>query len=308
MLAANPPRPPANPGFRRKGLWLSTILFSAATFVVFASTTWPLVDPGDGGGAHRTIDGTFFANLLTPMAIAGLVAVAVIAVVTDADNSRAVAQRMVVPALGAAIGLVVTLVIGWPLHPTGYLIIAAGAAAAGALAGSIQRRGTRPAVHIVHLGFAMFIVAVAGSTATDSVSVTLNAGESIAVGGYTLTLTGVELREADLEPRESVVATVVVERGGNEQQAGAQRLLQSDSSNTGALPMVATLEPRQDVYTDRERVLAENALRSNPVDDIQVALRRADDDRALLDISVRPLAWWLSVSYTHLTLPTILRV
>jgi cytochrome c biogenesis factor len=40
--------------------------------------------------------------------------------------------------------------------------------------------------------------------------------------------------------------------------------------------------------------LAETSLRSTPVDDVQVALRRADDEgRALYEVWVRPLAVWV---------------
>ncbi len=277
----NPDAPGAVLG-RRRGLWVSVALFSAATFAVTAATVWPLVDDG-AEGATRAIDGTFFSSILTPLTIIGLLAVSVAPALTDRVSWSEVPRYLYAPALGAVVTtLAATGVGGWPLMPTGLLIGAAGAAGYGTLGAafrSIGARRTNPTplgVHAIHLGFAFLIVAVAGSTATESTSITLAEGESVEVGGYDLTLRAVELRTQELEPAESVVAVVDIVRQGGDAGAG-----------------VTTLEPRRDVYVAREVVLPENALRSAPRDDIQIALRRADDNQALLDISVRPLAWWL---------------
>jgi cytochrome c-type biogenesis protein CcmF len=57
---------------------------------------------------------------------------------------------------------------------------------------------------------------------------------------------------------------------------------------------VTTLAPRIVAHPDRGIELAETSLRSTPLTDVQVVLRDADDDgRALLEVHVRPLVWFV---------------
>jgi cytochrome c biogenesis factor len=56
----------------------------------------------------------------------------------------------------------------------------------------------------------------------------------------------------------------------------------------------AHLEPSLVAHPERGGLLAETSLRSTPLTDVLVALRDADDDgRALLEVHVRPLVWWV---------------
>ena len=54
------------------------------------------------------------------------------------------------------------------------------------------------------------------------------------------------------------------------------------------------LSPSIVAHPERGGLLAETSLRSTPLTDVLVALRDADDDgRALLEVHVRPLVWWV---------------
>ena len=55
-----------------------------------------------------------------------------------------------------------------------------------------------------------------------------------------------------------------------------------------------TSRPSLVAHPERGGLLAETSLRSTPLTDVLVALRGADDDgRALLEVHVRPLVWWV---------------
>lgn len=121
---------------------------------------------------------------------------------------------------------------------------------------------------LAHIGFLVLLVGVLGSTAGASSTATVAAGESIEVGGWEVRNDGV----AVVDDR-TVAATVTLLRGGDERDR---------------------LTPSLVAHPDRGGLLAETSLRSTPLGDVLVALRDADDDgRALLEVHVRPLVWWV---------------
>src|SRR5690606_18897375 len=88
-------------------------------------------------------------------------------------------------------------------------------------------------------------------------------GESTEVGGHRVSVTAIHSEPGPTEASTTVVATLVVD--GHERQAA----------------LVA--------HPDRRVLLAEAALRSTPPADVQVILRNATDDVALLIVNVAPL-------------------
>jgi cytochrome c biogenesis factor len=125
----------------------------------------------------------------------------------------------------------------------------------------------RPA-QLAHVAAAVFAVGIVGSAFATSATATLAPGESLSVGVWE-----VENLGAEVTGERTVTAPVVLRRDGDE---------------------VATLAPSLVAHPERGILLAETSLRSTPLTDVQVALRDADDDgRALLEVHVRPLVWFV---------------
>jgi cytochrome c biogenesis factor len=125
----------------------------------------------------------------------------------------------------------------------------------------------RPA-HLAHVAAAVFAVGIVGSAFATSSTATLAPGESLSVGSWNIQNLG-----ATASNQRTVTALVVLRRDGDE---------------------VATLAPSLVAHPERGILLAETSLRSTPLTDVQVALRDADDDgRALLEVHVRPLVWFV---------------
>lgn len=122
--------------------------------------------------------------------------------------------------------------------------------------------------HLAHLAAAVFALGLVGSMFASSTTATLAPGESLTLRGWE-----VENLGAAVSAERTVSAPVVLRRDGDE---------------------VAILEPSLVSHPDRGVLLAETSLRSTPLTDVQVALRDADDDgRALLEVHVRPLVWFV---------------
>jgi hypothetical protein len=124
---------------------------------------------------------------------------------------------------------------------------------------------------MAHLGVVVFLAGVAGSTTGGTETLVLAPGEQTSVAGYRFGHEGVTVTPGD--DHRLLTLALSVHREGER---------------------VATMHPEQAVFEDRGLVLAETALRSTPVDDVLVAIRRlGDDSTTVLEISVRPLAVWV---------------
>jgi cytochrome c biogenesis factor len=211
------------------------------------------------------VSGDYFAKFTAPLA---LLALALIAAWPGLIHLRG-------PAIAGAGAIVIVLAAGWrdPVAVTFAGLGALAGTSALAQLGRDRRLGRPIAAHIAHVGVVVFLMGVAGSMSGDTASATLNVGESMRVGGYRVRHDGVAVLPPRNDGVERVGATVSVLRGQRK---------------------VATLTPELAVYPDRGVQLAETSLRSTPVDDVQVALRRADDEgRALYEVWVRPLGAWV---------------
>jgi cytochrome c-type biogenesis protein CcmF len=121
---------------------------------------------------------------------------------------------------------------------------------------------------VAHVGFLVLLAGVLGSSGGGSTIVTLAPGESVEVAGWEVRNDG-----ARVVDDRTVAAGVTLLHGGDER---------------------AHLEPSLVAHPERGGLLAETSLRSTPLTDVLVALRDAGDDgRALLEIHVRPLVWWV---------------
>lgn len=261
------------PFTRDTALGVQAVVVLAAVTLVLIGMLAPLVLEW-ATGDESLVEGSFYAVTIAPLAILVLVLTGLGPRLGPGPNSaRDLATDLIVP---IAAGLVTLALFGWFQWADPATLALAGAAGFAAtsalqLAARARRARGRVSGHLAHLGIALLLLGVSGSTAATSRTVSVDAHE-------TLSFDGVELRNdgahAEPGPPPRVVAPVVITR--------------RNASHT----MVPTI----DGYPDRGLVLAETALWSTPLEDIQVALRRADNDgNALFEVRVRPLAqlvWW----------------
>jgi cytochrome c-type biogenesis protein CcmF len=242
-------------------LTLQVALVGGVLAVVFAGTVEPLL-AGLRGGDEVAVAGHFFATFTAPLALALLVAIGFV---------TAPRRWLAWCALLALVAVGIALAAGWR-EPFALAIAAAstfaGAAAVTAFVANPWRGG-----HVAHLGAAVLLAGIAGSTTGHSTAQSVAPGEAVALGGYEVRNDGVEVLSDPADAVARVGVTVTVLHGGSP---------------------VAVLHPELDVYRERGIVLPEASLRSTPFDDVQVLLRQADDDgRALLLVHVRPLVTWV---------------
>jgi cytochrome c biogenesis factor len=148
------------------------------------------------------------------------------------------------------------------------------AAAAAALTVAEWRRRPRARWPLAHLGVAVLLAGVAGTTTGTQVTAPLSAGDEATVRGFTLRLDSVEPADAP--------------DGGR-----AARAVLSLRRGDGAL---GTLRPVALVSDTGQRVSVA-ALRSTPLQDVQVALRAVGDGggAVIVEVAVLPLmqlVWW----------------
>jgi cytochrome c-type biogenesis protein CcmF len=120
----------------------------------------------------------------------------------------------------------------------------------------------------------VFVVGAAGTGLGSDRRAVLRPGDTIGVGGYEVTLVGLE--PATGTDHTGVRAAVAITDGGG-------------------TPFV--LHPELRAYEGQPRATSEAALRSNALDDVQVALSWVETDlsAASMNVYVRPLQVWVWV-------------
>lgn len=207
------------------------------------------------GGDRLAVEGRFFSGTIAPVVVVGLIALV--------GHGRRPPAWSVAVAGGAGALLVVA---GWR-EPFAVVLAAASATA---LVASSRRFATgRRGADLAHAGIAMLLLGVAGTATGTQRAVTVAAGESVSVGGHEVVLDAITIEPGPTRTSTAVVAAVTID--------GDVR------------------RPSLVSYPDRGVLLAESTLRSTPAADVQVILRNADDDLALLIVNVSPLqqlVWW----------------
>jgi len=212
-------------------------------------------------GDRVVVTGRYFALVAAPLAIALLALLGV---------GPRLGRRMRLTAVGlltAAIGAV------WFTDPRPVAIALVGlAGAAAALTVAEWRRRPRARWPVAHLGVAVLLAGVAGTTTGAHVTTSLAPGQDVAVRGYTLQLVD--------------VAPVDAPDGGRAAEA-RMSLRRGDDQ-------LATLRPVALVSATGQRVSVA-ALRSTPLTDVQVALRSVGEGGAtvVVEIGVAPLMQWV---------------
>ena len=128
---------------------------------------------------------------------------------------------------------------------------------------------------IVHLGILLIVAGITGSQAHQTeVQVALAAGESVEVGGYTLTYEDYVYRQTE-EGGNKILnqAEVEVYRGGRR---------------------VATVHPERNLHSNVQGAVTEVALRSNLKEDLYLVLASLEPDGlAAFQVLINPMVVWL---------------
>ena len=184
-------------------------LASAAALVVLAGVLYPIPARGE-----PLVTGPYYATLLAPLAIVGLGATATV-----------VGGRATVWSASGALAGVIAAAAAGTRSPFALCVAAGvGATLVNMVDGLRPRARRRWPMRVGHIGFAVLLIGVAGSTQADRVTVGLDVGEEIEVGGRSFRHVGVEVVEAPERGSSAVVATVEVSEGGDHRGRAASRL------------------------------------------------------------------------------------
>jgi cytochrome c-type biogenesis protein CcmF len=238
----------------------------SALAVVLAGTLWPLWEDLTGGDGIA-VEGHYFASFAGPLAAAGLVLLVALALSRAGGRQRAMVAA---GGAGAVSALVAIGAAGDPSFAACGLAGLGGAVVATSIRAVAWRTGGGIGSHVAHAGVGLLLLGIAGTTAGETLAASLAPGETIEVAGREVTYRGVEVTSGPTEGSSAVVADVEVDG--------------------------RTLSPSLVAYPDRAVVLAETALVSGMLADVQVVLLDAQDDgSALFEVGVHPmqvLVWW----------------
>jgi cytochrome c-type biogenesis protein CcmF len=227
-------------------------------------------------GNEIVVTGRYFAVVATPLAVAVLGLLGVGPRLRWGPTPAGEVAARLAP---AGLGLVAAVVAGaWldPARPVAVLLVglAGGAVALTVAAWRSDRRARWP---LAHLGVAVLLAGVAGTTTGASATASLVPGETVTVRGWRLHLDEVAAVAAPgaVDGGRAARATVVLSRGGRR---------------------LATLRPVA-LLSDTGQRVSVVALRSTPLTDVQVALRAVAGGQgaAVVEIHVLPLVqlvWW----------------
>ena len=274
---------------------LNNLFLTAFTITVLVGTLFPLVAEAMRG-VKVSVGEPFFNRMTLPICVALLFLMGVGPALPWRVASPAVMKKQLVPpAIGALVGLVVSLVIG-VRSPYALAAFSFGAFALTAnvrefLDGALARRrqhGEAPPLalarliganrrryggYIAHLGVLTVTLGIgASSTFRSEREATLRKGESMSIGPFTVRLDGVYSRD---EPQRTVLAAgVTILRGARE---------------------VGRMEPRMNFYPTSDQPVPTPAVRSRPSGDLYLNLQAfaQDGSNATIRAIQEPLVPWI---------------
>lgn len=201
-----------------------------------------------------TVGGSYYSRAAWPLAVAATGLLAALLV----RRARRLA------AVGAVLGGAAALTVGLPWF--GALLLASGAGAAVVAAAGVATDRRRRWIHLAHLGFAIMLVGVAGTTGTERDRFALAPGESDRFRGEVVELRGLEVVDLGAG-RTSVRADLVVDG--------------------------ASLRPARVAHAAVGVVLPETDTDNRWNGDLQSVLRDATDGLAVIELRYRPLAGFI---------------
>jgi cytochrome c-type biogenesis protein CcmF len=287
---------------REAALLANNVILLSALVVVTTGTLAPLLSEAVGA-ARFTIAPGFFAGLLSLPALLALALAGISPALPwsryrarqretglpagsdpalpppagERRNGPQDRRRLIAAAAGAAVAVGTVTLLG--LHTPTVLIASAAAGVTVALSATqavrVRHRSRALAACIAHLGFALALFGIAGSTAGSEISGPVGQGQELSLGRYRLVQEGLIERSSDRRSSVRVQLGVFV---------GDRR--------------VATLHPGLDTYHGpggSGTPLPETALRSTPREDLLVTVIRIDPARgiAVIEVFRRPLILWV---------------
>jgi cytochrome c-type biogenesis protein CcmF len=283
------------PKSREAMFLVNNLLFVLFTFTVLTGTVFPLVVEATRG-VQMSVGRPYFDRMAVPIGVALLFLMGVGPALPWGRVTGAEARRALLPPLvGAAVACAVALALGvrhpWTLatialagytaqvtlrelvRPLRQRMRRQGEALTQALEAQLRHGRRRMAGYVVHGAVVVIVTAIAvSSTLGESREVQLSRGETVALGGYTLTFLGVE---PVTEPhRQSLVATVAVERGGKS---------------------LGVLLPRMNYYPSQREPVGTPAVRSSWREDLYLSMVNVDPGRQTLGLHaiVKPMVAWI---------------
>lgn len=211
-------------------------------------------------GETVVVDSSFFVATIFPIGV--LIALGL------SLSLRSLRPAVYLTAWGA-VAVATSLVIGlrW-----GSLLFAA-ASGSLLLVGSVMVKkppgGRLFTAHLAHLGMAIVLVGVAGSSFGGEFEGQMAVGDSVLVSGHEVSLDGLDTG-----------------------RSGRFVYVRSEFDVDGV-----PLTPEIRAYEDQDRPVSEPALRSTPLDDVIIAtsLLFPDGETVAVSVFVRPLVWWVWV-------------
>ena len=160
-----------------------------------------------------------------------------------------------------------------------------------AMWGLLRRNGRRYGGYVVHFGIVLIGVAIIGNEFYQSTThVTLSAGHSVELSGYTLTYTKLDSQ-----------------RRSNHTEVSAN-LLVSDTASGRVLGEIA---PRRNIYDKTpDQPTSEVGLRMTPLEDVYVILNgwQGDGSSATFTVYINPLTMWMWIGGLLVVLGTVVSV
>lgn len=270
-----PTRRVAAPAIARQGaVAANNLVLVGLVAVIGFGTVFPVLAHWVTGDAI-VVTGRYFAVVATPLVLVVLALIGVGPTLRWGATAPSELARRLAP---AGLGVVAAALAGVGLvepRPVAVAMIGL-AAAAVALTVVGWRRERRARWPLAHLGVAVLLAGVAGTTTGAHVTASLAPGREVVVRGWTLRMDGlVAVPAGAVADGRAVEAHVLLRRGDRR---------------------VATLRPVAVVSNLGQRVSVA-ALRSTPLTDVQVALRAVGDGGrvAVVEITVLPLVqlvWW----------------
>ena len=281
-----------SPLSREASFIAQNLLLLAAVVVVLWGTVYPLVAEAITG-TRVAVGPPFFEAVFTPLALA-LVALMglgpllswrrttprALAAITRAPVLAAAAVFLSLWALGVrsmGAALAFSLCAFTGVSIAGEFVRGSriyrrkGASWARALARTVMRNRRRYAGYIVHAGFLLVVIGIAGAAFNVERQAVLRPGGWMTAGPYRLHYTSYE---EDATPEKLVDRlSVRVYRGGS---------------------YITTLHPQRNFHFAQQQPQSEVAVRTNPVEDLYVVATSFEaGGRAALRVFVNPLTWWI---------------
>ncbi len=237
-------------------LGLNAILLTAILVFVTAGSIYPAFSTVFLG-REVAVDARYFVVTVLPLAV--VVAASLGLSLGPKPSSYALLTVMAV-----------VFVLAWAGWGPGLLVLAPAAVSLVWLGANLARGrsgGRRLTLRLAHLGMAVFLVGVAGSSFGEDFSGTMVPGDMVEVGRHEVTLRAIETGEEE---------RIVFVRASFEVDG-------------------ATVSPEIRAYEDQAVPVAEPALRSTPLGDVTVAISLLFPDGNTVAVSVfaRPLVWWV---------------